>query len=143
MKSLYYINVESFFNYFYLVIYVFLTIFLFGITMGKVIDRTYKYDQRNWPFPSPNTNFFIPPHSDTSRQTQPNSSSDSSVGAQDVASAGLYQSTNQHGNMDVKDNDYSQSFETPRKLNCSSSSFDVTITTITKPQSSSLPPPRE
>ena len=32
--------------------------------MGERIGRIYKYDQRNWPYPSPNTTFFIPQHSD-------------------------------------------------------------------------------
>ena len=37
------------------------------------------------------------------------------MGKDDVASSGLDQSTNHHGNMYGKDNDYSQSYETPRK----------------------------
>ena len=53
------------------------------------------------------------PFSNTYIQTQHNSFSGASVGAHDVASSGLYQSTNHRVNMDFKDNDDSQSFETP------------------------------
>ena len=52
--------------------------------------------------------FLILPRSDTSIQTQRNSASDASVGANDVAPSGLDQSTNHHGNTDVKYNDDSQ-----------------------------------
>ena len=55
------------------------------ITKGKGIVRIYKYDQKNCPYPSPNTNFVISPRFDTSIQTQRNSDSDDSVGANDVA----------------------------------------------------------
>ena len=81
---------------------------MFEITTGKVIFGIYKYDQRNCPYPSPNTTFLILPRSDTSIQTQRNSASDASVGANDVAPSGLDQSTNHHGNTDVKYNDDSQ-----------------------------------
>ena len=64
-----------------------------------------------------------------------------SMGAHDVASAGLDQRTNHHGNTYVKDNDDSQSFETPRKNNFSYSSFGNTITTTTTTRSSKIPPP--
>ena len=50
---------------FYLIIYVFLAFFclklLVKIIIEKVIGHIYKYDQRNWPYPSPNTTFVIPP----------------------------------------------------------------------------------
>ena len=73
--------------------------------MGKGIRNIYKYEQRNWPYISPNTNFIITQRSDTSIQTQRNSSSDASVGAHDLVSYLLDQSTNHHGNTDVNDND--------------------------------------
>ena len=53
--------------------------------MGKGIGRIYKYDQHTWPYPSPNTNFIIPPHFDTSIQTKRNSDYDASVGENDEA----------------------------------------------------------
>ena len=59
------------------------------ITIGKGIRRSYKYDQWNWPYTSPNTTFVIPPRFDTSIQTQRNSASDAAVGANDEASSGL------------------------------------------------------
>ena len=34
------------------------------VTIGKGIGRVYNYSQRNWPNPSPNTTFFVPPISD-------------------------------------------------------------------------------
>ena len=52
-----------------------------------------------------NTTLIIPQLSDTTTQTQPNSYSDASVSAHDVASARLDQRTNHHGNTDAKDND--------------------------------------
>ena len=55
------------------------------IPMGKVIGRIYKYDQHTWPYPSPNTNFIIPPNFDTSIQTKRNSDYDASVGENDEA----------------------------------------------------------
>ena len=73
--------------------------------MGKGIGSIYKYDQRIWPYPYPNNTFVTPQPSDTSIQTQHKSDFDASVGAHNVASAGLYQSTNNHGNTDFKDND--------------------------------------
>ena len=62
------------------------------------------------------------------------------MGSRDVASAVLDQSNNHCGNTDVKDNDDSQSFETPRKNNCSYLYFGDTLTTTTTPCSSTLPP---
>ena len=82
--------------------------------MGKGISRIYKYNQRIFPYTSPNTTFFIPPGFGTSIQTQCNSYYDASVGANDLVPAVLDQSTNHHGNMYGKDNDDSQSYETPR-----------------------------
>ena len=102
-------------------------------TKTMIFIHIYKYDQSKWPYPSPNTNFSIPQHSDSSIQTQLNSATDYSVGAHDVASYGLYQSTNYHGIADVKDNDYSQSFETARKNNLRSSCFGDTFTTTIIP----------
>ena len=64
-------------------------IFWFKIIAGKGIGRIYKYNQRNWPYPSPTTSFVIPQRSDTSIKTQYNFFSDASVGAHDVASSGL------------------------------------------------------
>ena len=48
-------------------------------------------------------------------QTQLNGDSDASVGANYVAPDGLNQITNHHGNKYENDNDYSQSYDTPRK----------------------------
>ena len=84
--------------------------------MGKVINRIYKYNQRICTYQYPSTTFIITPYSDNFIQTQHNNDSDDSVYANNVASAGLYQRTNRHSNMDVKDNDDSQSFETHRKI---------------------------
>ena len=86
----------------------FFHIFLFGITTGKGIGRIYKYDKRNWTYPSQNTTFVIPPRFYTSIQNQKRSDYDTSVGAHDVVPAGLDQITNHHGDTDVKDNDDSQ-----------------------------------
>ena len=108
--------------------------------MDKVIGCIYKYDQRNWPYPPPNTIFFIPPHFDTSIQNQRNSAYDASVVAKDVAPDRLYQRTNHRGNMNGKDNDDSQSYETHQKNNFCSSSFGDTIATTTTPRPSTLPP---
>ena len=94
-----------------IIIYVFLAFFCSKLpvksTTGKGTGRIYKYDQRNWPYPSLNTTFFIPPCFDTSIQTQFNSAYNASMGEIDVASSRIYQSTNHHANMDGKDNDYS------------------------------------
>ena len=35
------------------------------IIMSKGIGCIYKYDQQNWPYPSPNTTFVVPKFSDT------------------------------------------------------------------------------
>ena len=106
MTPWYDINVESFRNDFFKSHNLcFSHIFLFGITTGKGIGRIYKYDHRNLPYPSKNTNFIIPQRSDTYIQVQHNSASDAYVGAHDVVWSGLDQSTNHHGNADVKDND--------------------------------------
>ena len=109
--------------------------------MGKGIGRIYKYDQWNCPYQTPNNNFFIPQHYDNSIQSQYKITLDVSVGAHDVASYGWDQSTNYHDNTDVKDNDDSKSFETPRKNNGSYSSFGDTINTSTTPCISTLSPP--
>ena len=88
-----------------------------------------------WPvelaLPIPKHKNFITKRSDTSMQTQRNCASYNSVGSHDLASAGLYQSTNYNINTDVNDNDDTHSFETSRKDNCSSSSFGDTITATT------------
>ena len=60
-----------------------------------------------------NTTVVLPPHLDTYIQNQCNSVSDASVGENDVKSAGLYKSTNQHCNIDSKNNYDSQSYKTP------------------------------
>ena len=120
-----------------IIVSVFLT-FFFKITTGKGIVCIHKYDQCIWTFPPPNTNFVIPQRSDTSIQTQYKSNSDASVDAHAVASYGLDQSTNHHGNTDVNNNDDSQSLKKPRKNNCSSSSFGDTPTTTNTPHSSTL-----
>ena len=57
-----------------------------------------------------------------------------------VASSGLDQSTNHHDNTDVKDNDDSQSYETPRKK-FSYSYFGDTITTTATLKFSTLTSP--
>ena len=64
------------------------------------------------------------------------------MGKNDESSSGLYQSTKHHGNTDGKDNDYSQSYDTPQKKTRSSSYGDK-ITTTTTPLSSTLPPPEK
>ena len=76
--------------------------------MGKVFVRIYKYEQRNWPYPCPNTTFEIQQRSETSIQTKCNSAYDASVGAHDEEQAGLYQGTNHHGNTYARINDDSQ-----------------------------------
>ena len=113
---------------------------MFEITTGKGNLRIYKYDQHNWPHPYPNNNFFIPKRVDTSIQTQRTSDSDASVDAHYLASAGLDQSTNHCGNTDVRDNDYSRSFETPRGNDFSSSYFGDTITISNTPYLYTLRP---
>ena len=75
------------------------------MTTGKGFGRIYKYDQWNWPYPPPNTTFFITKCSDTSIQTQQSSASYAYVVAHALASSGLYQIKNRHGNTDVNDND--------------------------------------
>ena len=74
--------------FFYLIIYVFLAFLCLKlpvkIIMGKGIGHIYKYDQRNWSYPSPNNTFIIPPHFYISIKTQCNSSYGASVGANDV-----------------------------------------------------------
>ena len=64
----------------------------------------YSYDRSN-ENTDPNTTVVLPPHFDSSIQTQPNSASDDSACANCVASDGLYQSTNHHGNTDKNDSD--------------------------------------
>ena len=86
----------------------------------------------------PNITFVIPPHFDTCIQTQRNSDFYAYVGENYVASVGLYTRTDHHGNMDGKDDDDSQSLETPQKNNSRSSSFGDTISTKTTPQLSKL-----
>ena len=76
--------------------------------MGKLIVRIYKYDQRNWPYPPPNTTFVIPQFYDTYIKNQHKSASIASVYSHYLESSGLDQSTNHHGNTDVKDNNDSQ-----------------------------------
>ena len=109
--------------------------------MGKGIGRIYKYDQRNWTYPSPNTTLIITPNFDTSIQNLRYSASDASTGANDETSYGLdtsiqnqlkstsdpsagendvssdvlYQSTNHNCNTDIKNNGDSQLYETPQK----------------------------
>ena len=56
--------------------------------MGKGIERIYKYDQQNWPYPSPNTTFAISPRFHTSITTQRNSAYDASMDENGEASAG-------------------------------------------------------
>ena len=76
--------------------------------MGKGIVFIYKYYQKNCPYPSPNTKFFIPQSSDTTIQTQHNLEYDASMGVHSLVSAELDQSTNHNGNTDVNDNYNSQ-----------------------------------
>ena len=64
-----------------------------------------------------------------------------SEGENDVASSGLDQSTNHHGNTYGKDNDNSQSYETPWWGGAIILSFGDTISTATIPQSYALPSP--
>ena len=78
---------------------------------------------------TPKLILFILPHFDTYIQNQSSSASNDSVGATDVASFGLYISTNHHSNTDGKDNADSHSYETPQKKHFRSSSYSDTITT--------------
>ena len=74
--------------------------------------------------------FFIPPSFDIYIQNQHNSASDESAGENYKSSDGLDQSTKHHGNMDVKDNDDSHSYETPQKnFRYYSSGHTIIITT--------------
>ena len=111
------------------------------ITMVKGIVGIYKYDQRKWLYPYPIINFVIPPCFDTSIQTEHNSDPDAFKGIKDVVSAGFDQCTHHNGNIDGKDNDYLQSFETPRKNNCSYSYYLNTISNTNTTQTSKLSPP--
>ena len=111
------------------------------INLGKGIGCILKYDQWNWLYQYPNITFIILPRFDIYIQIKCNSASDASVGANDVSSYRLYQSTNHHGNMYDKDNDDSQSYEIPRKNNFRSSSSGDTVTTTTTPKSPTLPSP--
>ena len=63
------------------------------------------------------------------------------MGTHALASSVSYQITSYNVNTDVNDNYYSYSFETPRKNNLSYSSFGDTITTMTTPNLSKIPPP--
>ena len=121
--------------------FVFFSQFFFGITMGKVIAHIYKYDHRNWPYPSSNTTLVIPKCSYPYIQTQRNSASDASAGGNDVESSGLYQSNNHHGDTDGKDNNDLQSYETPRENSCQSSYFGDSIKTTITLKLYTLPPP--
>ena len=109
--------------------------------MYKETRHIYKYDQRIWPYLSPNTTFIMPTFFDRYIQTQRNNAHDASVGGNDVASSGLDQSINHRVNMEGRDNDGSQSYETPWKNNCRSSSLGDIITNTTTPQYSTLHPP--
>ena len=51
--------------------------------MGKGIYSIHKYDQRNWPYTYPKTNFFIRQYSETYIKPQQVSASVASVGAHD------------------------------------------------------------
>ena len=75
---------------------------------------SYSYDRLNENTDS-NTTIVLPPNFDTYIQPQWNSASDSSVVANDVLSYGFDQRTNPHGNTDVKENDDSQSYGTPKR----------------------------
>ena len=108
---------------------------------GKWIVCIYKYDRQNWPYPSKKTTFVIPPHFDSNIQTQRNSDSDVSTGANDVESYGLDQSTNHNDNKNDKDYYYSQSYETPWGENWRPYFFVDTISTTTTPRSPTLSPP--
>ena len=109
-------------------------LFLLKITTGKGIGRIYKYDQQNWTYGYPNTNFVIPPCYDTYIQTQLNIFSDSYVDANYVSSCGLDQNIYHNVNTDVKDNYDSKLFETTRKHNYNPLSFGNTTATTTTPQ---------
>ena len=79
------------------------------------LTPSYIYDRLNENTYS-NTTSILPPRFDTSIQTQSNSASYASVGANDVASYVLDKCTNLHGNKDVKDIDFSQSYYTPKTM---------------------------
>ena len=109
-------------------------------TSSEHSTSSYIYDKLKQNIDS-NTTFVIPPRFDDYIQTERNSYSDATAGENDVASGGFYQSINHHSNTYGKDNDDSQSFETPMKNNCSYSSFGDTISTTTTPHISILPQP--
>ena len=44
---------------FFVQVFILITIFL-AVAMGKDIGRVYKYSQRNWTYPSPNTKLIKP-----------------------------------------------------------------------------------
>ena len=100
---------------------------------------SYRYDRFNGKTDSNNT-AVLSQKFDTSKQTRFISASDASTGSNYVSSSGIYQSTNHHGKMDDKDNDYSLSYETPQGGNCCSSSFGDIIYTTTTPQFPTLLP---
>ena len=108
--------------------------------MGKIIGRIYIYNQHNWPYPSPYSDFVLPQHSEPPIQTQRIYGYLDSVGAHALAYSVSYQSTSYRGNTDVNNNDVSHSFQTPSKNNHSHLFFGGTITTTTTPNSSKLPP---
>ena len=79
------------------------------ITTGKGIDRIYKHTQRNWTYPSPNTNFVIPHSPHTSIQNLRISACAASLGAHVLACTVSDKINIHHVNTDVNDNDDSLS----------------------------------
>ena len=86
-----------------------------------------------------NTTVVLPPHFDAYIQTKSNSASYDSTDANDAASSGVDQIPNHHVKTDGKDNDDSQSYDTPRKK-FRYSYFGDTISTTTTPKLSKLTP---
>ena len=114
---------------------------IFSITVGKGIGHIYKRNQRNCPYPYPNTNFFIPQHPDSYTQTQNTSVCDAAVFSHDLDYCVLDKNARNHVNTDVNNNDDSRSFENDWKNNRSSTSFGDTKTTNATPNLSNIPPP--
>ena len=54
---------------------------VFENTMGKGIGRIHKQIQKNWPYPSPNTNFILSQRPDPYIQTHRTSDSDATIDA--------------------------------------------------------------
>ena len=81
----------------------------------------------------PRTLIFIPQNPEPYLKTRSTSACDVPVGAHNLSSSVSDQSTSNHVNYDVYNNDDSQSFKTPRKYNHSYTSFGDTKNTTNTP----------